>query len=109
MSRLIIVLFAVFSFGITMADSPRSLAAEIVHYQCKEWKAKHIHDSEKAETISKTLKKLGVEVKEAKHNGHIDVKYRCVKERQLSVKSHEEALKWEKWLKEFGFKAYHTH
>ncbi|WP_436715371.1 hypothetical protein U8335_22965 [Roseiconus lacunae] len=84
-------------------------AAEVVHYQCKEWKAKHIHDTKKIETIAATLKKLGCEVKQEKHNGHVDLKYRCPKERSLPVKSHDEAVKWEKWLKEFGFKAYHTH
>jgi hypothetical protein len=84
-------------------------AAEIVHYQCKQWKVKHIHDVKKAETIAGTLKKLGVEVNQYKHGDHIDLKYRCVKERQLPVKTHEEAVKWEKWFKEYGFKVYHTH
>lgn len=84
-------------------------AAEVVHYQCKEWKAKHIHDVKKAETISETLKKLGCEVTESKHDGHIDLKYRCEKEKDLPVKSHQDAVKWEKWFKEFGFKVYHTH
>ncbi|MCS7468113.1 hypothetical protein NZK35_15790 [Stieleria sp. ICT_E10.1] len=84
-------------------------AAEVVHFQCKEWKAKHIHDAKKATAIAGTLKKLGCEVKEEQHNGHLDVKYRCVKERTLPVKSHAEAVKWEKWFKEYGFKVYHTH
>ena len=95
--------------ALTVAGMLTAGAAEVVHYQCKEWKAKHIHDAKKAEKISGTLKKLGVEVVESKHDGHIDLKYRCQKEKQLPVKSHQEAVKWEKWFKEYGFKVYHTH
>ncbi|MEO1527271.1 MAG: hypothetical protein AAFX06_17720 [Planctomycetota bacterium] len=86
-----------------------ALSAEVVHFQLKDWKTKHIHDTKKADVITTTLKKLGCEVEQEKHNGHFDVKYRCPKERKLPVKSHEEAVKWEKWFKEYGFKVYHTH
>ncbi|MEL6109456.1 MAG: hypothetical protein AAFU85_25895, partial [Planctomycetota bacterium] len=95
MSRLALMMFA------WVALSTLSLAGEVVHFQLKDWKAKHIHDTEKAEKISTTLKKLGCEVKQEKHNGHFDVKYRCPKQRKLPVKSHEEAMKWEKWFKEY--------
>ena len=83
--------------------------AEIVRYQCKDWKAKHIHDTKKSETIAKTLKQLKCEVKKEQHNGHIDLKYRCPKWMELKLKTHEEAHKWEKWLKEFGFTTEHKH
>jgi len=94
---------------LTVAGTVFANAAEIVHYQCKDWQTKHIHDAKKAKTIAGTLKKLGVEVVQSKHDGHMDLKYRCVKEKQLPVKSHQEAVKWEKWFKEYGFKVYHTH
>ena len=38
-------------------------AEELVKYQLPAWKAKHIHDSAKADTIVKTLTRLGCEVK----------------------------------------------
>ena len=91
------------------ASQNSASAAEVVHFQCKEWKAKHIHDTKAADTIAKTLNKLGCETKQEQHNGHIDIKYRCVKQKDLPVKSHAEAVKWEKWFKEYGFKVYHTH
>lgn len=84
-------------------------ADEIVRYQLKDWKAKHIHDTKKSETIAKTLKKLKCEVKTEQHNGHIDLKYRCVKWQALKLESHDDAHKWEKWLKEFGFTTEHKH
>jgi len=85
------------------------LADEIVRYQCPTWKAKHLHDASKAKTIAETLKKLGCETKTAAHNGHTDVKYRCVKWKQMKLDTHEEATKWENWFKEYGFKTEHKH
>jgi hypothetical protein len=84
-------------------------AAEIVKYRAEKWQAKHIHDDKKAKTISATLTDLGCEVKQNAHNGHIDVKYRCPKWKQMELKTHEEAHKWEKWLKEYGFETKHEH
>lgn len=86
-----------------------AMAEETVRYQLTDWKAKHIHDAKKADTIVTTLKKLGCEVKKHSHAGHIDVTYRCPKWRQLSLDSHADAHKWENWLKEFNFKTEHKH
>lgn len=108
MTRFLAVLLVSFAAS-CLFSSAQAAAAEVVHYQCKEWKAKHIHDTKKADIITKSLKDLGCEVKREQHNGHIDVKYRCVKQKDMPVKSHEDAVKWEKWFKEFGFKVYHTH
>jgi len=93
----------------TIAAPMNADADEIVRYQLTEWKAKHIHDAKKAETIAATLKKLGCELKKDQHNGHIDVKYRCPKWRELKLDSHDDAHKWEKWLKEYQFKTEHKH
>ncbi|MEM9828593.1 MAG: hypothetical protein AAF958_18545 [Planctomycetota bacterium] len=77
--------------------------AEVVRYQCPQWKAKHIHDAKKVKTIEATLKKLKCETSRSQHNGHIDLKYRCQKWTELKLKTREEADKWEKWLKQYGF------
>ena len=71
--------------------------------------SKAIHDSAKADTIVKTLTRLGCEVKKSQHGGHVDVRYRCPKWRQLRCDSHSEAHRWEKWLKEFSFQTVHQH
>lgn len=104
------IAFAVLLTAVPALSATNSAhAAEIVRYQLKDWKAKHIHDAKKAETITATLKKLGCELKRYQHNGHIDVKYRCPKWRELKLNSHEDASKWEKWLQEFQFKTEHRH
>jgi hypothetical protein len=98
------------ALSLALATVPALASAdEIVRYQLSNWKAKHIHDAKKAVVITKTLKKLGCEIKQEAHNGHIDVKYRCPKWRQLELDSHSEASKWEKWLKEYHFKTEHKH
>lgn len=85
------------------------VAEEVVRYQLQDWKAKHVHDASKADTIVKTLTKLGCEVKKAQHSGHVDVRYRCPQWRQLRLDSHAQAHQWEKWLKEFSFVTIHKH
>ncbi len=84
-------------------------AAEIVRYRLPTWKAKHIHDSKKADIIADTLGKLKCELERKEHDGHIDVRYRCPQWRQLELKTHEEAHKWEKWLKDYEFETEHKH
>ncbi len=84
-------------------------AEEIVRYRLPDWKRKHLHDVVKAEKIVDTLKKLGCEVEKLDHNGHIDVKYRCPEWRQIKPATHDEAVRWEKWFKEFYFQVEHKH
>ena len=96
--------------AVTLMAVPAMVAGdETVRYQLTDWKAKHVHDSKKAETIVKTLKKLGCELKQDQHDGHIDVKYRCPSWHELKLDSHDEAHKWEKWLQEYNFKTEHKH
>ncbi len=99
----------IFALLLAMMGASSALAAETVRYRLPEWKKKHIHDSAKAEKISKTLEKLGCEVEKAQHNGHIDLKYRCPEWKQLDLETHDEAHKWESWLKEFKFETEHKH
>ena len=103
-------MFRIASFFLLLAAvSASANAAEIVRYRLPDWKAKHIHDAKKADTISETLKKLGCELKREEHNGHIDVRYKCPEWKQLELKTHEEAHKWETWLKEYEFQTEHKH
>lgn len=109
MFRCLLIVAALVAAPAFASCSTASAADEIVRFQCKEWKAKHIHDTKKADTIAATLKNIGCEVVKEQHNGHLDVKYRCVEWKELKLDTHEEAHKWEKWLKEYGFKTEHKH
>jgi ABC-type proline/glycine betaine transport system substrate-binding protein len=90
-------------------ESAMAAEREIVSYRLKDWTTAEFEDSGKAETHYKTLKKLGCEVKQEQHEDHIDVTYRCPKWREIAVKSHSDAHKWEDWLKDCGFETKHKH
>lgn len=87
----------------------RAADHETVDYRLVEWKTKHFHDAAKAGTHASTLRKLGCEVKRESHGGHIDVNYRCPEWRRMSASSHDEAHRWEEWLKSAGFATRHDH
>lgn len=109
MIRPVLMLLAFAVASCVMAAPQQAGAEEIVRYQLTDWKRKHIHDLAKAEKIADSLKKLGCEVEKAEHNGHIDIRYRCPQWRQIKPKTHDEAARWEKWFKEFGFQVEHVH
>lgn len=90
-------------------QSVRAAGQELVDYRLTEWKTKHFQDAEKADSLATSLKKLGCEVKRDSHDGHIDVAYRCPLWRRLSLGSHDEAHRWENWLKSSGFETRHKH
>ncbi|WP_237607330.1 hypothetical protein [Roseimaritima sediminicola] len=109
--RLPLALLLAATAGLTFL-SPHSVAEgpkEEVRYRCVEWQTKHIHDNDKAGKIAKTLADLKCEVERAEHDGHIDLKYRCPEWRKMTLKTHEEAHKWEEWLKQYGFETEHHH
>ena len=101
-------LLALFSVAFA-TQSARAESKELVDYRLTEWKTKHFHDAEKADSIATSLKKLGCEVKQDSHDGHIDLSYRCPLWRRLTLGSHDEAHRWEKWLKDSGFETRHKH
>ena len=91
------------------AETLPAAQKEVVSYRLKEWKTVEFEDAKKAKTHYDTIKKLGCEVKQNEHAGHIDVTYRCPEWKQIALKSHSDAHKWEKWLKASGFETKHAH
>mgnify|MGYP007059433200 CR=1 FL=1 len=102
------VLFAAICLFVT-GQTVLAAEQEAVDYRLTQWKTRHFHDAKKAELHLTTLKRLGCEVKQDAHNGHIDVKYRCPNWRRMLLKTHSAAHRWEKWLTSAGFEAKHSH
>jgi hypothetical protein len=84
-------------------------AGESLAFQLTDWKSMHFDDAKKAALHVATVKKLGCEVKQDNHAGHIDVTYRCAKWRELQVKNHNMAEQWANWLSKSGFDVSHSH
>jgi len=100
---------AIASMTSLAVQSTSAADKEAVAYRLAEWKTIEFKDPNRAKVHFSTIKKLGCEVKQADHNGHVDVSYRCPKWRQIELSDHAAAHKWEDWLKASGFETQHKH
>lgn len=82
---------------------------ETLAFVLPEWKTMHFEDAAKAQQHLEMVKKLGCEVKQGKHAGHIDLSYRCPNWKSMEVKTHALAEQWLGWLKGSGFDVSHGH
>lgn len=82
---------------------------ERVDFRLMKWKTLHFEDAGSAQKYYKTFKAIGCECEQEKHNGHIDVRFRCTEWRSLTLKTHAEAHRWEAFLKKAGFETRHEH
>lgn len=96
--------------AVSLAPTPTQAADGFtVDFRLQQWRTMHFDDGVKAEKHLKTVKDLGGEAIKENHNGHVDVRYRCVAWKQMRVDSDDEAHQWERWLKSVGFETRHTH
>lgn len=86
-----------------------SHSTETVAFTLPNWKTMHFEDSRKAAQHADAIKKLGCEIKQGQHAGHIDVSYRCVQWRTMELANHQLADQWIGWLKGSGFDTSHAH
>lgn len=82
---------------------------ETVAFQLAQWKTMHFDDAAKAKQHTDMVKKLGCEVKQGQHDGHIDLSYRCTEWKSMTVATHALAEQWTGWLKGSGFDVSHAH
>jgi G:T/U-mismatch repair DNA glycosylase len=100
---------AVMIVGSFVSDAAVAAHREVVGYRLRNWKTIHFDDARKADDRYRTLRKLGCEATKDAHAGHIDVTYRCPRWRELSLRSHRAAHRWEDWLRAAGFETVHKH
>jgi len=92
----------------TQAQTPAA-PGFVVKYRLASWKTSHLHDTAKAKQMHDVLKKnLGCEVELHDHDGHLDLRYRCVSWRSITLASDAQAHQWVDWLKGRGFETHHT-
>ncbi len=73
-------------------------ARKTIGFRCITWQHKHIHDMAAAKQLIESLEKIGCEVTQEDHNGHLDVKYRCATWKSITVENDEFATQWTNWL-----------
>ena len=82
---------------------------ESIALNLPQWKTMLFDDAAKAKQHTDMVKKLGCEVKQEQHSGHIDLTYRCVEWKSMTVETHALAEQWSGWLKGSGFDVSHAH
>lgn len=97
------------AFETVLVQPPQSGHLETVAFRLPAGKSAHFDRANDAESEAGTLKMLGCEVKQGSHAGHYDVSYRCSRWRTIGLEGHDDAHKWEKWLKAKGFETRHEH
>jgi len=88
---------------------PHDHSGETLAFRQVKWTGLHFDDPAKATLHAQTLRQLGCEAREANHDGHIDVSFRCPEWKTLDVANHELASQWETWLKNSQLDVSHTH
>jgi hypothetical protein len=83
--------------------------AEVIAFRLVDWHEQHFEDAQKAALHLQAIQKLGCEVKQARHNGHVDVIYRCTNWKEQTYQTHALAEQWGGWLKGAGFDTHHAH
>lgn len=86
-----------------------SHGTETVAFALANWKTMHFEDAGKATQHADMIKKLGCEIKQDSHAGHIDLTFRCPQWRTMEVADHKLADQWIGWLKGSGFDVSHGH
>ena len=84
-------------------------SAETLAFFLSKWHTLHFEDAGKAMQHAEMVQKLGCEVRQEGHSGHIDVTYRCTEWKSIKVASHDLAEQWLGWLKGSGFDVSHGH
>ncbi len=76
--------------------------AKRIGFRAAVWRTLHIHDVTEAHTTLEVLKKIGCDVAQNQHNGHLDVRFLCKQWKSLPVPSDMELAKWQSWLTDKG-------
>ncbi len=82
---------------------------EIVSYTLPNWQTTHARDQRESDELAAILKGLGCEVRQAPHDDHSDVVFRCPRPMHVEFPTHRVATGWENWMKQPGFRTQHVH
>ena len=93
------LLFGQFQQTGAATASPES---RTVGFRMPQWQTRHLHDAAAANELAAAMERIGCEVSKHDHNGHIDIRYRCVSWKTITVESGDYAVQWSNWLSGHG-------
>ena len=85
-----------------VAAQQAAQSSKQISFQQTAWQTKHLHDADQAAAMVKQLEELGCEVTQGQHNGHIDVRYRCVNWQTLDLPTDDQINQWKTWMQQSG-------
>ena len=83
--------------------------SEAVQFRLVAWKRLHGDGSANEAAFIDQMRRLGVDVRVDKHNGHSDIAFRAPTWRDVHVADHSNADQLMAWLKKNGFEVRHEH
>lgn len=93
-----------FSTDADAQEAPPQVAQSTkqISFQQTAWQTKHLHNAEETEQMVRQLQELGCEVTQSQHNGHIDVRYRCLNWQTMDLQTDDQVTQWKTWLQQSG-------
>lgn len=79
-----------------------SQGSKKISFRQAEWKTLHLEDMAQVESASATLKRIGCEVTQSQHDGHVDLRFRCATWKTMSLETEQQVNQWSKWLIDNG-------
>lgn len=98
----------VLGLSLSVAEAQDDKAATVA-YRLTERRTTHVDDATEARQLVDRFKKLGCESSLDDHGRHLDVSFRLSVWKSMTLKSEENAHRWEDWLKKNGFETIHAH
>lgn len=69
-----------------------------VGFRMANWRTIHGDGTKATTDLVTTLQKIGCEVKQGSHGGHVDISFRCPSWKTVSVQNDEQSNQWHQWL-----------
>jgi hypothetical protein len=69
-----------------------------VGFRMANWRSIHGDGTKATTDLVSTLQKIGCEVKQDNHGGHVDISFRCPSWKTVSVQNDDQSNQWHQWL-----------
>lgn len=80
------------------ANANQQTLVKKVGFRLANWRTIHGDGTKATQDTVATLQKIGCEVRQSNHGGHVDISFRCPSWKTVSVQSNDQSQQWHQWL-----------
>lgn len=80
------------------ANANQQTLVKKVGFRLANWRTIHGDGTKATQDTVETLQKIGCEVRQSNHGGHVDISFRCPSWKTVSVQSNDQSQQWHQWL-----------